>query len=117
MKKLLILILALAAGYNAFAQQKSKTRYMNITIYSPSERHIDNMIVTRTDSAQKITDLKIILHPGSSSVKFLAQQDNALLQLLKPYYDKGWKLVSFTTYIYSFKFPSQMFYYYLSKDE
>ncbi len=44
MKKLIILVLALAAGYTASAQQKGKTNYMNISIFEQAGR-IDYMIV------------------------------------------------------------------------
>jgi len=116
MKKLLILILVLSASYSVFAQQKSKTNYMSISISQQAAR-ISNMIVTRTDSAQKIIDLKVRLPLGSTS--YYAGQDSALLQLLKPYYDQGWKLVSFAIdhSIMNGNDYGQTFKYYLSKDE
>ena len=116
MKKLIILVLALAAGHIALAQQKGKTNYMNISVFQQAGR-ISYMIVTRTDSAQQIKDLKIKLGL-SSAQKALADEDSALMQLLTPYYNQGWKLVSFAVdnSIFSGQDYSQTLRYYLSKD-
>ena len=117
MKRLIILVLALAAGHIVSAQQKGKTNYMSISIFQQTGR-IDYMIVTRTDSAQEIKDLKIRLNLASAQ-KALADEDGALMQLLNPYYSKGWKLVSFAVdnSIFEGRDYSQTFRYYLSKDE
>jgi hypothetical protein len=113
MKKLIILALALAIGHTVSARQKGKTNYMNISIFQQAGR-IDYMIVTRTDTAQEIKDLKIKVTLAYAE-KYLAGQDSALMQLLSPYYNKGWKLVSTT--IDNSIFSGQVFRYYLSKDE
>ena len=116
MKKLLILILALSASYSVFGQQKGKTDYMSISIYQQAAR-FSNMVVTRTDSAQKIVSLKIKLPLGSTG--FYAEQDSDLLQILKPYTDQGWKIISFAIdhSIMNGNDYGQAFKYYLSKDE
>jgi hypothetical protein len=93
MKKLFLLLCLAAAAFTASAQQKGKTGYMSITIYQYSNR-IDNMIVTSTDSAQVVHALKIKVGSGNNA-KGLAEQDNALMTLIKPYLDGGWKLFSF----------------------
>jgi len=117
MKKLIILVLALIAGHIVSAQQKGKTKYMGISIFQQAGR-IDYMIVTRTDSAQEIKDLKIKLGLASQQ-KALSDEDSALMQVLNPYYSKGWRLVSFAVdnSIFSGQDYSQTFRYYLSKDE
>jgi len=117
MKKILILVLALAAGHIASAQQKGKTNYMSISIFQQAGR-LDYMIVTRTDSAQVIKDVKIRLGL-SSQQKALSDEDTALMQLLSPYYNKGWKLVSFAAdnSIFDGRDYSQTLRYYLSKAE
>jgi hypothetical protein len=107
-KKIIFLCLAVAVGYSACAQQKAKTDYMSITIYQ-SGNHISGMIVTRTDSAQEIRDLKIKV-PLASIAKLYAAEDNALMTLLKPYYSNGWKLVSFAEIG-----ENNLYKYYLSK--
>ena len=83
----------------------------------PSRGTISNMIVTRTDSLQKIIDLKIKFRVSVAEKKFLAEQDSILLQLVKPYYDKGWKLVSFATDGSNFDNNSTAYRYYLAKDQ
>lgn len=117
MKKLIILVLALAAGYTASAQQKGKTNYMSISIYQQGVR-LDYMIVTRTDSAQEAKDIDVKL--GLADTKgFIAEQDGALMVLITPYYNRGWKLVSFAVdkSIFSGSDYSQTFIYYLKKEE
>jgi hypothetical protein len=116
MKKFLILSLSMIAGCGAFAQQKGKTDYMSITIYQQAAQ-FRNLIITRTDSAQKTIDFKTKLHAFGAEIKYLAEQDSVLLQLVKPYYDKGWKLVSFTTDGSDFNNNGMAFRYYLSRDE
>ena len=116
MKKIIILALALIIGHCAFAQQKGKTDYMSITVYHQGGQ-FSNMIVTRTDSLQKIIDLKIKFRVSVAEKKFLAEQDSILLQLVKPYYDKGWKLVSFATDGSNFDNNSTAYRYYLAKDQ
>ena len=114
MKKLIILCLLITAGYAASAQSTAKTNYMGITIYQANGR-LSNIIVTRTDSAQQTRNLNIRL-PMALSVEHFAIEGDALMTLLKPYFNNGWKLVTFaenydnTTYVTTFK-------YYLSKDE
>ena len=113
MKKLIILCLAIAAGYGASAQSKAKTNYMGITIYQANGR-FSNIIVTRTDSAQEVRNLNIRL-PMAASVEHFAVEGDALMNFLKPYYNNGWRLVTFaqnydnSTFVTTFK-------YYLSKD-
>ena len=117
MKKLIILVLALAAGQIVSAQQKSKTNYMSISIFEQAGR-IDYMIVTRTDTAQETKDVKIKLGLASAQ-KVLTDEDAALMQLLNPYYNKGWRLVSFAVdnSIFTGSDYSKTFRYYFSKDE
>jgi hypothetical protein len=113
-KYLLLLCLAVAASYTASAQQKGKTGYMSITIYQYNNR-IDNMIVTSTDSAQVNHSLKIKVGSGATG-KGLAQQDNALMTLIKPYLDGGWKLFSFAE-TQDNDMMNVAYKYFLSKDE
>jgi hypothetical protein len=117
MKKLIILVLALAAGQIVSAQQKSKTNYMSISIFEQAGR-IDHVIVTRTDTAQETKEVKIKVREASVE-KALTDEDAALMQLLTPYYNKGWKLVSFTVdnSILNGSDFSKTFRYYFSKDE
>ncbi|MBS1503579.1 MAG: hypothetical protein JST32_16035 [Bacteroidetes bacterium] len=95
MKKILMLSLAMIAGYGALAQVKHKTDYMSITIYefhgiTIGSRH--NMIVTRTDSAQEQKDIDLRAHGKLKG--YLAMHEDTLMKALKPYFDGGWKLVS-----------------------
>ena len=116
MKKLIILILAIAAGHVAFAQQKAKINYMTVSIYQQAGR-ISCMVVTRTDSAQVVKELKIKVRTASTQ-KELTDGDAALMQLLDPYYKRGWKLVSFgiDDSILNGNDYSKTFKYYLSNE-
>jgi hypothetical protein len=116
MKKLLILILALTAGYNAIAQQKPKTNYMIIHIEDDNSKV--NMIVTRTDSAtvQKHLDLSLKHVKAKDRT---AAHDSVMLSMLKTYFDQGWKLVSTsvqTAVGRGSSFPFE-YMYYLSKEQ
>jgi len=120
MKKILILILALTAGYGAFAQQNGKTKNMTITIY---EFHgikigsVPNMIITRDDSLQEQKNIDLNLHVKAKEQ--LAAHENTLMQVLKPYYDKGWKLISSSVEVSTFQGSDydRTYRYYLSKDQ
>jgi hypothetical protein len=119
MKKILILILALTAGYSAFAQQKGKTKNMTITIY---EFHgikigsMPNMIITRDDTLQEQKNIDLHFHVKPKEQ--LAAHENALMQALKPYYDSGWKLVSSSVEVTTFQGSDydKTYRYYLAKD-
>ena len=117
MKRLIILTLLIAAGHLASAQQKGKTNYMSISIFQQAGR-LNYMIVTRTDSAQEVRGLKISLGL-SGAQKALSDEDAALMQLLNPYYNQGWKLVTFAVdnSIFDGRDYSQTLRYYLKKDE
>ena len=120
MKKILILLLAMAASYGAFAQPKNKANYMNITIYMQRYR-FTSMIVTRTDSAQEVKKLDINLFDGNiftgNAPKILAKQDSTTMQLLKPYYDKGWKLSNSSIDAFTAADGGVAYKYYLVKEE
>jgi len=113
MKKIIILCLAIAAGYGASAQQKEKTNYMGITIMEANGR-LSNIIVTRTDSAQEIRDLNVRL-PMAATASHFAKEGDALMTLLEPYFNNGWKLVTFAENYDNSTFTTT-FKYYLSKD-
>jgi len=116
MKKLIVLALALVIAHVASAQQKSTTNYMSVSIFQQGN-HIDYVVVTRTDSAQMVKNVKIKVRTASDQ-KALTDGDAALMQLLSPYFNQGWKLLSFAVgnEIFSGNNYSQTFRYYLSKD-
>ncbi|HVV55723.1 MAG TPA: hypothetical protein VHC47_10380 [Mucilaginibacter sp.] len=95
MKKIIILALALIAGHSSFAQQK--TSHMTITLYNAhvtfSVGHKpDNMIITRDDTAQVQRLVDLVPHVKLRDQP--AAYEKIVMQLLKPYYDDGWKLVA-----------------------
>ena len=120
MKKILILSLAMMAGYGALAQQKAKNDYMSVTIY---EFHgiqigkIHNMIVTRTDSAQLQKDID--LKPRGKAREYLANHEDAIMTALKLYFNSGWKLVSTSVEVSNFQGSDfdKTYRYYLSKEQ
>jgi hypothetical protein len=93
MKKILLILILSIAGYHASAQQKSRTKYMIITITSANLKL--NMIVTREDSTQIQRHLE--LNPKVKAKDELAAHEKLILQTLKPYFDNGWKLLSTST--------------------
>lgn len=111
MKKIFFLCVAIVAACAASAQQKGKTAYMSITINQTGLR-LNHMVVTRTDSAQLVRDVKIKLSAGGIA-KILSQTDDALMNLLKPYFNNGWKLVS----VAEAAGNSALYHYYLEKEE
>ena len=120
MKKLIIIILALAGSIQAFAQQKSKTKNMTITIY---EFHgikiggIPNMIITRDDSLQEQKNLDMNLHDKLK--ERYADHEQLLMNALKPYFDSGWRLVSASieTSVFQSETFDKYYRYYLTKDQ
>lgn len=117
MKKILILALLSSAAFGAFAQQKTKTDYMLITIDDDNGEEL-NMVVTRTDSVQ----LKQHLDLSMKHVKlrnYTAVHDSIMLSTLKKYFDKGWKLVSTSQQADVSRGSSApaLYEYYLSKEQ
>ncbi|MBS1524246.1 MAG: hypothetical protein JST19_01275 [Bacteroidetes bacterium] len=119
MKKILILILALAAGYNGFAQQTPKAKHMTIMLFNDHAaftvgKKINNMIITRDDTAQvqKLVDL----NPHVKLREEPAAYETLLMNLLKPYYDDGWKLVTSSVEFVQ-NTNTEVFRYYFVKEE
>jgi len=120
MKKIFILCLALIAGLGAFAQQRNKADYMSITIYEFHGLHIGkmhNMIITRTDSAQLQTDIN--LKPHGKPRDYLANHEDTIMTTLKPYFNKGWKLLSTSVEASNFQGSDfdKTYRYYLSREQ
>jgi hypothetical protein len=122
MKKVIFFLLfASGFSYHATAQQKPKTNYMVITISElngvPVGKPLPNMIVTRTDSVQELKYLN--LSPKVKPTDVLPAHENIILQALKPYFDKGWKLISTSIEIPIVQgtYYVENYRYYLSKDD
>jgi hypothetical protein len=92
MKKYIFLsILALFIVYQSHAQ----TKHMVIAIVNTNAVTIgktNNMFITRDDTAQvqKIVDL----NPHTRARDRAAGFEIILMQLIQPYYNQGWKLIS-----------------------
>jgi hypothetical protein len=117
MKNILILGLLLSVGCSAFAQQKTKTNYMLVTIDDNNGEKV-NMVVTRTDSAQ----LKQHLDLSMKHVRlrdYTAVHDSIIMAMLKTYFGKGWKLVSTSQQADVSRGSSApaLYEYYLSKEQ
>jgi len=120
MKKLIVMMLFISAwALHAAAQQKSKTEYMCITITEYDGLMIgnpgDNMIITRTDSAQLTKRLDFRLHTNYK-VR-LAAHEALLFNALTPYFNSGWKLVSTTTSLAIADYTKMEYRYYFSKED
>jgi hypothetical protein len=119
MKKISTLLLLMSIALSSVAQQKSAAKHMVITIQDDGAvitiGKTPNMFITRDDTAQvkKYVNLK---HYGSES-KEIASREEQLMQLMEPYYQDGWKLVSTSAEaIYSTTVPSEVFRYYFIKE-
>ena len=95
MKKLcLFAIIALSTINYAFAQQKSKTKHMTISIYETYSNwgKSPNVFITRDDTAQVQKNVQFNLHLKPKDE--VPAHENQIMQILEPYYDRGWKLVT-----------------------
>lgn len=119
MKKLIIIFLALAACCTATAQQKNKTRHMTVTIVDEHVafrigRGINNMFITRDDTAQvqKLVDLNLHVKLRDEPAAY----ERMLMKLLKPYYEDNWKLVTSAVEFVP-NTNTEVFRYYFIKEE
>jgi hypothetical protein len=115
MKKIVLLCLALTAGYAASAQQKGKTAYMSVTIYRSGAR-LSDMIITRSDSAQERRDIKVKLPAFAAGATAVAVIDDNLMKLMTPWFNSGWKLLTFSDLADKDAF-TDTYRFYLSKEE
>lgn len=82
---------------NSLAQKPGRTHYLMISVYeniSLIPRSSKTLVVTKEDGKQEVS----ILHerPDYSLKNFKAGEDS-IFNLLKPYFDDGWKLMSSNT--------------------
>ena len=76
----------------------------------------NNMIITRDDTAQVQKHIELNLHVKIKDR--VAAHENQMMQLLKPYYDSGWKLASTSVEVISTSAsPIEVFRYFFTKDE
>lgn len=98
-KAILTLMLFFAVVYTACAQQKSKTVHLIMTVVeSPNTiiiGHSPNVFITRDDTAQVSQYVDFKLHVKARDAA--AAHENQLMQLLQPYYNTGWRLVTATS--------------------
>src|ERR1700748_1273655 len=93
-KATLIAALVLGTVYHTFAQQKSKTKHMIITIYETYSNwgKSPNVFITRDDTAQVRKNIEFNLH---LKLKYeVPAHETQLMQILEPYYNSGWKLIT-----------------------
>ena len=91
---ILIPILVIGSVCHAFAQQNGKTRHMIISIMETfsGRGHAPNMFITRDDTAQVQRYVEFNLPVKAKDAE--AAHENQIMQLLEPYYNDGWKLVT-----------------------
>jgi hypothetical protein len=122
MKKSIVLLTFILFSINqAFSQQKAKTRHMviaiedNYTSFNIGKKE-NNMIITRDDTAQLQKHVELNLHVKANDR--VAVHENQMMQMLKPYYDSGWKLVSASTEVISTGgSPVEVFRYFFTREE
>jgi hypothetical protein len=97
-KAILIPILIIGLVYHAFAQQNGKTKHMIISIMEKSGKPVfghapSNVFITRDDTAQVQSYVEFNnLHLKVDDKD--AAHEAQIMQLLEPYYNNGWKLVT-----------------------
>jgi hypothetical protein len=97
-KAILIPVIIIGSVYHVFAQQSGKTKRMIISIMEKSGKPAightpPNVFITRDDTAQVQTYVEFNnLHLKSDNKD--AVHEAQIMQLLEPYYNKGWKLVT-----------------------
>jgi hypothetical protein len=95
-KTILTVALLLAFGYFAAAQQVGKTKHLMISIVEyPNSAiigHPTNIYVTRDDTAQTRQYINLKLHVKAKD--YVAAHEAQIMELLKPYYNSGWKLAT-----------------------
>jgi len=97
MKKLnIVIFLLLSSSFYVVAQQKAKEKLMVITISefngSIVGQALPNMIISRTDSVQDVRYINFGLIAKAKNQ--LAAHESLILEVLKPYLNNGWRLVS-----------------------
>jgi len=121
MKKLVfVAILTLFIIHQSYAQQNKKVSHMVITIVKVNALTIgkpNNMFITRDDTTQvqKWVDLKSHGKLRDQAADF----ETVLMQLIEPYYEQGWKLVTTSTEAVTdnTSINTETFRYYLIKNE
>jgi hypothetical protein len=95
-KQIAIFLLSFCATQFAFAQQKVKVKHMIITIVenpnSINIGHSPNVFITRDDTAQVRQYVNFNQHVKLRDIA--AAHEAQLMEMFKPYYDDGWKLVT-----------------------
>lgn len=97
MKLLLALAFLFSITIETLAQSPAPTKHMTITIINQHVsfsigKQLDNFFITRDDTVQvqKLVDL----NPHVKTKDEPAAYEQILMNLLKPYYEQQWKLVT-----------------------
>jgi hypothetical protein len=117
-KSIFIAILVLGFIAHTLGQQKARTKYMIVTLSYNNDNYKNiAMIVTREDTMAVKTKQGVDSHVKNKDLA--AAFESLTLQLLKPYFDNGWKLVTSTVQVETFASNSVInkTRFYLSKDE
>jgi len=114
MKKAAGLLLFLSLVTSAFAQQPTKQKHMTITIMDEQVtftigKRANNVFITRDDTAQVQQVVKLKDN--------MADRESQLFDLIEPYYNDGWKLVSTSAEaVPGTTLATEVFRYYFVKD-
>jgi hypothetical protein len=99
-KKLFVILLIVTAfASNDLSAQTTQTEFVQITtIESVVGGGIgrSKMIITKEDGSQEEKDMENLFSIAGINFKNIKQNETTLIQALKSYTDKGWKLYSST---------------------
>jgi hypothetical protein len=93
----LILAIALSAGAEVMAQQKTGSHFMQVTTVESvvgGGFGRSKMIITKEDGSQEEKDLDNLFSLTGINFKNIKGNENTILQTLKSYTDAGWKLMT-----------------------
>jgi hypothetical protein len=107
MKKIVIVLVMLAAGLTLSAQEtKTETpkQFMQVnTVESVVAGGLgrSKLIITNPDGSQKETDLENLFSMTGINFKNIKENEEKILKLLKTYTDEGWKIDYVTSFTLS----------------
>jgi ribosomal protein L3 len=118
-KAALLLAIGVLSATLVSAQNRKQSSYLLISVYTDAGRLAgvhEKVIVTKQDGSQEV-----IKNHGlgvfAFSSKRINEEEDSLMQMLKPYFDDGWKLVSVSSLTIPQGTSGVLTRYFLSKKE
>lgn len=94
-KVVLALVLFICVSSGVFAQEKTDTKFMQITTIESvvgGGFGRSKMVITKEDGSQEEKDLENLFSMTGINFKNIKSNESEIMQTLKSYIDAGWKL-------------------------